>query len=149
MIPKLSDSERLAFVAAARALLGTPFKHHGRSVRSVDCAGLPALALAQLGHVIADLTVYGRNPHRDGLQGMVEANLGPPVDDEPRVGDVVLMAWDTAEPRHIAIVTDHPNGLGIIHTCSAFRKVIEHSLDDNAAIGGETWRERIRLVYRP
>lgn len=142
MIPKLTDDERLAFVANARALLGVPFKPRGRSARSLDCAGLPALALAQLGHVIDDLRVYGRNPHMDGLQAMVEANLGPPVEGPPQFGDVLLMAWDDAPPRHIAIVTDHPFGLGIIHTCSAFQRVIEHALDD-------TWRARIRLVYRP
>jgi hypothetical protein len=149
VIPKLTDDERLAFVANARALLGTPFKHRGRSVRSLDCAGLPALALARMGHVIADLRVYGRNPHRDGLRAMVEANLGPPVDDDPRPGDVLLMGWDGNPERHIAIVTDHPFGLGIIHTCSAFQRVIEHNLDDTAAQGGETWRDRITGIWRP
>jgi cell wall-associated NlpC family hydrolase len=149
VIPKLSDDERIAFVAAARTLLGTPFRHQARGPSKVDCAGLAACALADVGRKIEDLAVYGRNPHRDGLQAMVRANLGPPVADAPRPGDIVLMGWDGSAPRHIAIVTDHPHGLGIIHTCSAFRKVVEHSLDSTAAQSGETWRDRIVEVYRP
>lgn len=137
----LSEDERAEFVARCRELVGVRFKHMGRTERGLDCAGLPALAFARVGRTIEDLRSYGRDPWRDGLQSMIEANLGPPVDDEPRPGDVLLIHWGDGPPRHIAVVCDHPNGLGIIHTCSNFRAVIEHRLDD-------VWRSRIVAVYR-
>jgi cell wall-associated NlpC family hydrolase len=141
-VTPLSDTERAEFIARCRELLGVRFRHQGRTERGLDCAGLPALAFARIGRAIADLPAYGRDPFRDGLQQAIEANLGAPVDDEPRPGDVLLIHWGDGPPRHIAVCVDHPHGLGIIHTCSSFRRVIEHALD-------ATWRSRICGVYRP
>ena len=36
-------------VAAARAMLGVPFRLHGRSEAGVDCVGLAVLALGRAG----------------------------------------------------------------------------------------------------
>lgn len=42
-----------------------------------------------------DLKYYGREPHKDGLRQIVQLNLGQPVHDAMRVGDVCLMKFST------------------------------------------------------
>lgn len=147
--PLLSDDERSTFIAHARALRGVRFRHQGRTDFALDCAGLPGLALQRTGRAFVDLAAYSRNPHMDGLRSMIEENLGPPVAEGPgadrfaQAGDVVLTNQDGGPDRHIAIVVDHPFfGLGLLHTCARFKKVIEHGLDPE-------WRARIVAVFRP
>lgn len=127
-----------ALVQQARTYLGTPYRHRGRNRRGIDCAGLPWCCYADLGHVLPDVKVYGREPHRDGLMaGLIHA-LGDPVwrgrkpsRDLLRVGDVVVSAF-VAEPHHLAIVgDDRLYGLSLIHSDgSAAKKVVEHGLSD-------------------
>jgi hypothetical protein len=141
-----TDADRADFLAGLRARLGVKFRHRGRSRVSLDCAGLALVTLKAMGRAVVDVRVYGKHPHREGLQAAVRANLGPPVADEPRVGDVVLMRYDggpNGPIRHVAVITDHPlGGLGLIHACAGERRVIEQALD-------ATRRAAIAEVYRP
>lgn len=126
-------------VELARSLLGVPWKHQGRDPAvGIDCAGMLLLSFE-----VEDDTVYGRNPHAGLFEQRCEAHLGPPVDDEPRVGDVVLLGFGVAGvARHIAILGDYIyGGLSIIHTDSVVGKVVEHPFDDK-------WKRRVRAVYR-
>lgn len=142
----LSDAQARAVVAAARALLGTRFLHQGRTRRGIDCIGLIVLAFAAVGVVLDDRTDYGRLPADRKLEQALTDNLGPSRGRprtlaDLRVGDVVSMAWG-GEAAHVALVVDHPEGLGLIHTWSASNKVIEHRLTDEI-------RGLIRGVHRP
>lgn len=146
LIPPLTDAERVGFIASTRSMVGTRFKHRGRSPQGVDCVGLVALGLASVGREVQDRADYSRNPVNDGLREVCRAHFGDPV-DELQAGDVVLMAWyddlRNPEPNHVAIAFDHPNGgLALVHALRQNQRVIAHGLTDFHA-------ERIVEVYRP
>jgi hypothetical protein len=136
-----TDDETRAFVAEARRLVHTKFGHHGRSERKLDCAGLAILAARRIGKTPVDLRAYGAHPARNGMLSVLIENLGAPVDDGPRFGDVLLMAFD-GEPHHVGIVGSHDGMPTLIHSNSAFGKVVEHRLTDE-------WTKRIVGVFRP
>ena len=139
---KLTQKERAAVIAFARSMKGTRFGHMKRSLRSVDCAGLILLALQSIGRKTVDIAAYGRTPHKDGLREAVRANLGEPVTDGIRPGDVLLMRMNV-EPTHVALVAEHEKiGLTLIHTDSTIGQVVEHSYRS-------PWVERTVEVYRP
>lgn len=142
----LTPEEVQAFIAEARKCRNTPFLHMGRNPKvGLDCAGLPQHAMkAGVGRPVYDLPAYGRDPHKDGLRTAMVNNFGPPVPMETmRAGDVVLMRFQNhSEPRHVAIVTDHPDGLALLHVHSEMKFVSEHRMDAR-------WRSFIVEVYRP
>lgn len=128
-------------VAAARVCLGTPFHHQGRVAGvGCDCAGLVLIAARAIGHHPPDSEGYGRMPKDGLLRDAVEQYLVPAVDIAP--GTVVLMQFETdVEPRHVAIVGDHPaGGLSLIHAYAPARRVVEHALD-------AAWQARIVALY--
>lgn len=128
-------------VSAARRYLGVPFRHRGRNSLGLDCAGLIWLAYADLGTVLPDVRIYGREPHRNGLVDAVERALGSAIIGDPRPGDVLLMRFDR-DPHHLGIVGDYIHGgLSLVHAYGTAGKVVEHRLDD-------LWRGRIVAIYR-
>lgn len=128
-------------VAAARRYLGVPFRHRGRTAAGLDCAGLVWLAYADLGLKLPDVRIYGREPHRNGLEDAMVRALGEPVSRWPMAGDVLLMRFDK-EPHHIGIAAEYPHGgLSLIHAYGTAGKVVEHRLD-------QTWQDRIVAVFR-
>ena len=141
--PPLSDTERLALIAAARGYLDVRFRHQGRSERGVDCAGLVAVCLLAIGREAADVEAYGREPLNQGLRAMCVENFGEPVPkDEMRPGDVALMRF-RGEPSHVGIVTDYPyGGLALIHAFAQVKKVVDQLIDDE-------WLGNIVEVFRP
>ena len=141
--PPLTPEETASLLAFARSQIGVKFKHMGRADgKRLDCLGLVVRALENIGRNPEDSRAYGREPHMDGLEAGVEANLGPPISDPLRPGDVLLMRF-AGEPCHVALVGDYRHGgLSLIHTSSAFQKVIEHVLDD-------AWKARIVKAFRP
>lgn len=128
-------------VEAARAYIGIPWRHRGRSRRGVDCAGLLILAVKDVeGIEIESPDRYGREPFNNGLESycLKAADLvwsgekGQCTYDQLMVGDGVLMAPD-ARPRHLGIIGDHPlNRFSLIHADSSpgVRRVVEHGLND-------------------
>ena len=93
----------MRLVEAARSFDGVRFKHRGRDRLGLDCAGLVWASYAACGLILPDYTLYGREPHRDGLVRYVEAALGAPVYDGPVAGDVVVMRF-VKEPHHMGVV---------------------------------------------
>lgn len=127
----------------ARQLIGVRFRHQGRSLNGLDCAGVIWWVEKQLGREPVDVPAYRTTPWKDGLREAVEAHYGPPVAREPQVNDVLLMTHSCKEPQHLAIVGLHPLGcLSIIHAYAgnSARKVVETILD-------EPWRKKIVAVY--
>lgn len=134
-------------VEAARAYLGTRWRHRGRSAHGVDCAGLVVLSYADCGVEVPDYVLYGREPFRDGLmQHAIEA-LGEPLADHDRTlaeGDVLLMRFNK-EPHHMAIVAIADYGgtaaFNIIHADGNCGRVLEQRLTPDMAA-------RITHVFR-
>lgn len=126
--------------AMARSYLGVRFVHQGRSRAGLDCAGLVVRVAQDLGLSEFDWRGYGRLPDGDRMREVMQAQcveLKP--DAAPSLGLVALMRFD-AEPQHLAIVVDHPHGLGIVHALMQERKVAEHRLDAK-------WAQRIVALY--
>ncbi|WP_202844809.1 hypothetical protein [Luteimonas saliphila] len=129
-----TDEERLAAIAAARALLGVRWGHHGRG-RRLDCLGMVHAAACAVRPAIPALpTDYGRTPYGGTLRSRMCQWLGDPVQREPRPGDVV--SWTLAgEENHVGLITDHRDyGIGLIHCYARTAggsggKVIEHGID--------------------
>ena len=133
----------LARVEAARAFIGRPFAHQGRTVHGMDCAGLLLLAERACGRELRDIDSYGRTPDAGRLLAAVEDNFGPALDRDPMPGDVLLMRFER-EPQHLGIVGLMPYGenvLSLIHTYASQGRVLEMRLC-------EKWQRRIIGVYR-
>lgn len=145
-----------AIVAAARAWVGTPFKHQGRTRgKSVDCWNLIRAVGEELGLLnisrqdFRPFEGYKRVPG-DGLlkkaldqflERINDAALPePPL--EPEYGDVVLICRRHKEdPKHCGIVGEHNGRLTLIHAASNYGGVVEHGLSD-------WWAEHIVGIYR-
>lgn len=136
----------MTLVEAARRYLGVPFQHQGRNPAvGLDCVGLLAVSLrdAGMGHYLAhDRLGYSRDPHDGLLEKALAAAFGPPLPrSEMRPGDIVAMRF-RGPVRHVAIVTDNPEGLYLIHSYTSILRVTEHRIDAK-------WARRIVGVYRP
>lgn len=133
-------------ISAARAEIGTSFRHQGRlSGRALDCAGLVCTVADALGLEYIDQQGYGRHPS----SGLLESALdGQPCLErvaiaDMRAGDVLLMRF-AGDPQHLAFHvgwSDSYQADGIVHAHLRARKVCEHVLTDE-------WRGRIVRVYR-
>lgn len=105
------------FVAAARALRGTPWRHRGRKTWAIDCIGLLAVAAEVAQLAFRDETRYGREPWEDRLRKGLQERFGAPLrPDQIQAADVLLIRWRGGEPSHVAIAADHPQGgLSMVH----------------------------------
>lgn len=135
-------------VAQARTYLGVPFHHAGRSRAGLDCAGLLLCVARDLGLTDWDLTDYTVQVDRLSLERHLSrfcyvVAFGPlaPVGEwgyQPEAGQIALFSTDGGEHgHHLGICT----GEGLIHACSKFGKVVEHSY-------GNIWRRRTVAIYQ-
>lgn len=126
-------------IAAARACVGTPFRHQGRQAGvGLDCAGVAVHVASAMGCAVIDQAGYGDQPTQGMLAAMLDAQdfLRRVTDDAARPGDVLLMRFK-GEPQHLAILA----GETMIHAWEAPGRCCEHVLDVK-------WRARIVRVYR-
>jgi len=127
-------------IAAARACVGTPFRHQGRQPGvGLDCAGVAVQVASALGCAVIDQEGYGDRPAHGMLEAMLDAQpcLERVTDDAgPQPGDVLLMRFN-GDPQHVAILA----GETMIHAWASPGLCCEHDVD-------ATWRARIVRVYR-
>jgi len=88
---------------AAIELIGTPFRHQGRSPGvGVDCVGVWVCALRSCGVEVEDCATYRRLPDSKELLRHMRSQFGEKR--WPVVGDaVVMLAPRHREPRHLAV----------------------------------------------
>jgi cell wall-associated NlpC family hydrolase len=127
-------------IIAARRYLGVRFVHRGRRKDKLDCVGLIWRAYLDCGVELFAPGDYGREPHVDRFRAAIEAALGAPVRGPLQVGDIVTLRT-LKHAHHLAMVCDHPAGLGLIHASGEHGRVVEHRLDP-------AYRARITHVYR-
>lgn len=127
---------------AAMKYVGVPFLHRGRTIRGIDCVGLLILSATDIGYTgYTQDAPYGREPRNKVLDGHLLRHCGPPVDRQPRVDDIVSLKHSRGgHAAHVGIITEHPQGLGIIHAYGEIGKVTYQRL--NTAM-----RNRIVEVY--
>lgn len=124
----------------ARSLVGTKYRHGGRSRHSVDCAGLLVVIAQELGIPHTDAPVgYSRKPDGSLMKYLRENMVEVPI-EEAQPGDVNVYFLDSAtkEPQHVGIRTE--NG-GLIHALMHYRRVVETSRDPY-------WDRRLLYVFR-
>jgi len=116
-------------------------------MHGLDCAGLVVLSYRSCGAEVPDFTLYGREPHRNGLVEHVTAALGQPLPPENQTlmdGDVIVLRFDR-EPHHLAIVADAMYGdicaWNVVHADGHTGRVLEQRLTPDMAA-------RITHVYR-
>lgn len=121
--------------AAARALVGVPFRLHGRDERGLDCAGLVWLAARRAGAALPDGHDYDALPL---LQAVVSrlARILPPAPPGIANGDLAVFSF-ARRHAHLGIVSAPMAGrLGVIHAYAPLGRVVEHGLDAR-------WRRRL------
>jgi len=133
--------------AEARRWVGTPFHHQGhRRGVGCDCAGLVGGVAVALGLMPADFwqraaapfAGYSKQPHDGHLERACDAFMERI--DIPKIGDVLGIRF-AEEPQHLAILVDHPQGLGIVHAVQSSFCVVEHRFAD-------VWRARVVQAWR-
>ena len=143
ILPPLTEAEREHFIAAARGYMHVRWRHQGRSMKGVDCAGLVIVALQEIGKTPQDAVGYGRVPYRGKLEETLRVNMGDPIADkrDMRPGDTALMRFKGA-PSHVGIITPYPfGGCALLHAFAQDKRVTEARLDD-------LWMSYIVEVYR-
>ena len=111
-MPRVEPAE---IVAAARAWLGTPWRHQGRLKGvAVDCGGLILGVGKELGLLDFDTRAYGRIPDGQHLRALCEQHLVAKAVIEVVPGDVLLMRF-TRHPQHLAIAGDRGEPFSLIH----------------------------------
>jgi len=128
-------------IEAARAFLGTPFVHQGRTLGvGVDCVGLLEGAARAAGIALPEVRAdYARTPDGE-LERELERYCTRVFDLALRRGDVLLLRIYSTRPRHLALVTD-PAPVRIIHAYQGAERVAEHQLT-------AWWRARIHSRWR-
>lgn len=125
-------------LAAARAAIGTPFRHQGRAVgKALDCAGLLAHVAIENGHAPVDVAGYPRQPDGRLADALAVQPFLIRVAGRPQAGDFVLFHYeDDAHAGHLGICA----GATLIHAWAHARKVCEHDFT-------EEWQHRVVAVY--
>lgn len=133
-------------LSAARAEIGTPFRHQGRTPgKALDCAGLVCHVADVIGVEYSDQQGYGRRPSNGLLESALDAqaSLDRVEISDMKPGDVLLMKF-SGDPQHLAIYagwSDVYEDDGIIHAWLQAKKVSENRLTDEL-------RGQIVRVYR-
>lgn len=108
-------------VTAARAMIGAPFRMHGRNpAHGVDCVGVICVAFAGAGVRIDAPTGYRLASGRFDQFERAALGAGLMVGAEVRTGDAVLCRID-ARQWHLGIAS----GDGLIHADAGMGRVVE------------------------
>ncbi|MEA3388992.1 peptidoglycan endopeptidase [Sphingobium sp. CCH11-B1] len=104
-----------AVVAAARAMIGAPFRLHGRGREGIDCVGLAAVATGREGPCAYGLRSGDARRAEGWLRaaGLARVERGAP-------GDIAL-ARPGPMQLHLMIWT----GTGFVHAHAGLRRVVE------------------------
>lgn len=119
-----------ALIESARALVGTPYQHQGRSQWGVDCIGLVALAASNAGLDLVQLTGYkdsrdySRRADPEFLAMTTRHLIAAPA---LIPGAVIFLRFGgrhrEEHPRHYALYTEAGT---IIHAHAPLKRVVEH-----------------------
>lgn len=120
---------REQIIAAARAYIGTPFRHQGRvKGRGVDCAGLIFCVCQELGVKLPYERYLNYEPYsiNDGVLHECRFLFKEIGIDQIRPGDIICMHAPRA--CHVGFVSSLPPSLSVLHAWAPNRKVVEHVL---------------------
>lgn len=126
-----------ALASAARALVGTPFRLHGRDPRSgLDCIGVLAAAFAAIGRPARLPNGYTLRCRDVPDFGALAAGLGlEAASGAVRTGDVLMLRPGPCQ-LHAAIAASTET---VVHAHAGLRKVVLGPLPGNWPVLGH-WR---------
>jgi len=116
-------------IRQARSYIGTRYRHQGRSVRGLDCAGLIIRVAWDLGASTYDTSGYGRHSSSHDFLDKFAANMDTIAYTKVKPGDVILFR-DDIFPQHCAFYSEVGRQPFIIHACARKKKVAEERMDD-------------------
>ena len=116
---------------AALQYVDVPFRHMGRTLAGLDCAGLLLLAAKDCGYEAEDTPIYDHQPRDGHMFETLLKHACKVVNRPPEPNDVVVSALRPGGPAvHVGVVTKHPYGLGVVHTYGHIGRVIHQRLDE-------------------
>jgi cell wall-associated NlpC family hydrolase len=126
-----------ALADAARALVGTPFRLHGRDPASgVDCIGLVACSLVTCGREVPEIPRYAlRNLSLSPFLGLLAEVGFAPATTQLQPGDLLLLKPSPGQ-FHLAIAVD---AQAMAHAHASLGRVVLSPLPAPAEIAGR-WR---------
>lgn len=125
---------RNQIILEARAWLGVPYLHQGRTRNGVDCLGLLRMIADKFQLSDYDEADYSTNPSGYRMQRILDEQLQRITYSEAREADILHMAT-AKEPQHLAIISnEYPRR--IIHASAIHGRVIEQGLDPDLKIRG-------------
>lgn len=135
---KTENDLRRAVVEAARACVGTPFLHQGRTPGvGLDCVGLVRWPQVAVAADDSDFRAYGRTPNPSRMGLLLNRHFDAISPSDARPGDILWFRI-AGDPQHLAIFT----GETIIHAVSNGPcAVVEHGYR-------HPWPKRLAGVFR-
>lgn len=130
-------------LAEARRLVGTPWRHMGRTPEGLDCVGLVLLAARRAGFpeaLCAEPPPYSR--HSAGprfLAALAERFPGGRVGRDALLPGDVLTFSETQFPAHVGIAA---GGGRVLHAYLPRRRVVEEPVSEDLLRG-------LRACFRP
>lgn len=126
-------------VAAARALVGTPYHHQGRKAGvGLDCIGVPILAARTAGAAVHDFAAYGPMPVPEILLREIAMDCEQVTIEQAKPGDVLCFKSGMTHPSHFGIMLDDG---GFVHAYERMACVVREPLDGR-------WLRLLHSVWR-
>lgn len=121
-------------VAAALALVGTPFRLHGRGAAGVDCVGLALLSVRGAGLAVPEPPPYRLRAGAAGQAGAWMARAGFAVAERPRPGDIILAQVSALQPHLMIEGVD-----AVVHAHAGIGRVVCMPMPDGWTVAAR-WR---------
>lgn len=118
-----------AVLAEARACIGVPWRHLGRSQAGLDCIGLLWVAAIRAGLTLPEPPPYTREPQDHTLREQLHRHLDAVPLPEAADGDVLLFNMGLYG-AHVGLAATHPAYAvpSVVHAHLPRRAVVEEAL---------------------
>lgn len=125
--------------AAANDMVGTPFRHQGRSPKTgVDCVGVVLCSVWSAGCDVPDCLGYGPVPKSEVLLEQLGKRAERVHLDDAEPGDILLFQYSANMPLHFAMLVEDWH---MVHAHRTTAKVVKHRMT-------RAWASRLHSIWR-